>query len=464
MQRASASEAEKKGNPRELAVEILLAVERRKAYADLLLDSSLRRKEPLSPPDRALLTQLVYGTLRWRGRIDWLLGQYLERPLSRMNPYLRNLLRLSLYQLFFLRKVPDYAAVHEGVELAKRYGGARAAALVNGVARKILREKEKLSLPDPKKDAPGALSVIWSHPEWLVRRWLDQFGREETELLLEANNEDPPLTLRANRLRTDRDVLVERLRARGLDAAPARWSPQAIHLRRASAPDELPGYKEGFFQIQGEASQLVGRLLDPKPGERVLDGCAAPGGKTTHIAELMGDSGEIIATDISARGLEKLRGSAARLGLKSIRPFHQDAASGLSAPLAAPYDRILVDAPCTGLGTLRSHPEAKWHREERDIQRLSALQKKILNRLSPYLKPGGILVYATCTLTREENEEVVEDFLARQRDFILEDPRDYLPQNAGPLLSGIYFLALPHKHETDGFFAARMRKVASHSV
>lgn len=457
MQKASVSESAKGANPRELAVGVLLDVERRRAYADLLLDRCIR-KGRLAPADRALFTQLVYGTLRWMGRIDWLLGQRLERPLSRAQPYLRNLLRLTLYQLFFLRKIPDYAAVDEGVELAKRYGGARAAALVNGVTRKILREKDKISLPDPKKDAVAALSVFWSHPEWLVKRWLDHFGPQETELLLKANNEEPTLTLRTNRLRADRDSLLEKLRRRGLDSAPARWSPQGLYVRRASTVDQLPGFAEGLFQVQGEASQLVAYLLDPKPGERVLDGCAAPGGKSTHIAELMEDRGEIIAADISAGGLEKLKENAARLGLKSIRRLHQDVARGLSGAFAAPYDRILVDAPCTGLGTLRTHPEAKWQKGERDIQRMSALQKKILNRLSAYLRPGGVLVYATCTLSREENEEVVEDFLARERGFVLEDPRSYLPQHAGAFASERYFLALPHRHDTDGFFAARLRK------
>ena len=443
---------------RELAVEILLKVEKKNAYADILLDHSLK-KGSLSSRDRALLTQLVYGALRWRGRIDWYLSQFLHRSLSGTNAYIRNLLRLTLYQLLFLDKVPDYAAVNEGVELAKRHGGARAGGLVNGVVRRILREKDKLPDPDPKDDAILYLSVRWSHPDWLVKKWLGYFGREETESLLKANNQESPLTLRANRLKGDRESLREKLRARGFNAAPAHWSPQGIQLKSAGAADQLPGFQAGLFQVQGEASQLIGYLVDPQPGERVLDACAAPGGKTTHLAELMGDNGELIVTDISVKGLEKLKQNVQRLGLTSVRPFAVDVSRGLTGALALPYDRILVDAPCSGLGTLRSHPEAKWQKDERDIRRLSKLQKKIVRRLSSYLKPGGILVYATCTLTREENEGVVEDFLDHERGFVLDNARDTLPREAKSMISGKYFLALPHKHNTDGFFAARMRKV-----
>ncbi len=442
---------------RELAVEILLKVETRKGYADILLDHLLQRTA-LPARDRALLTQLVYGTLRWRGRLDWHLDRSLSRSLAGTKPYLRNLLRLTLYQLLFLDRVPDYAAVNEAVELAKKRGGKKAGGLVNAVARSLLREKERQE-PDLEGDRVSRLAVFWSHPEWLVKKWLDYFGADETEALLKANNREPLLTLRANRLRGEREALAELLRAKGFDAEPAPWAPQGIRLRQGAAPDHLPGFEQGLFQVQGEASQLIAYILDPRPGERILDGCAAPGGKTTHIAELMEDRGEIVATDPSAQGLEKLKQNVRRLAITSVQPFLVDLQRGLSGALAAPYDRILVDAPCSGLGTLRSHPEAKWHREERDIPRLSKLQKNILRRAAGYLKPGGVLVYSTCTLAREENEEVVEDLLHSEKGWALEGVEGYLPKEARGLIQGKYFLALPHKHDTDGFFAARMRKV-----
>lgn len=459
MKKAHISASDARTNCRDSAVEILAKVEKRNAYADILLDKSLNGSF-LSVRDRALLTQLVYGTLRWQGRIDWHLNRSLHRPLADINPYLKSVLRVTLYQILFLDKVPDHAAVNEGVEIAKRYGGKRAGALVNGVVRQILREKNQLQYPDPRDNVADYLSVFWSHPDWLVKKWLDYFGREETEALLKANNDESPLVLRVNRLKGNREALIERLRGKGIDAEPTAWSSQGIRIRSASAVNQLPGFQEGLFQVQGEASQIVGSLLDPRPGERVLDACAAPGGKTTHLAELMRDKGEIIATDVSARGLEKLRQNVQRLSLTSVHQFCVDVAQGLNGPLASPYDRVLVDAPCSALGTLRSHPEAKWQKSERDIERLSKLQKKLLTGASSYLKSGGVLVYATCTLSREENEEVVEDFLSRHKNFVLEDAGEHLPRTARELACGQYFLALPHRHGTDGFFAARLKKVA----
>lgn len=458
MKRATASDPAKTKEARQLAAEILLKVETRDAYADLLLDHSLRAFS-LSPLDRALLTELVYGTLRWRGKIDWYLQPRLRQPISSMDGYLRNLLRLTLYQLLFLDKIPNYAAVNEGVKLAKNYGGSKAGGLVNAVLRRILREKNQLSLPDRERDPIGYLSVAYSHPDWLVRKWLRELATEDMEALLAANNKEAPLTLRANRLKEGRDAICERLHERGLDARPTAWSPQGIRVKSGSAVDRLPGFEEGLFQVQGEASQLVGCLLDPRPGERVLDGCAAPGGKATHLAELMQDKGEIVAADVSVRGVQKIQENMRRLSLTSIHPVVADITEGLTGALALPYDRILVDAPCSGLGTLRSHPEAKWRRSEQDIQRLARLQKKMIKRIASYLKPGGVLVYATCTLSHEENENVVEEFLDEEKAFVLEEAAGHLPSEARKMIRGNYFFALPHKHDTDGFFAARMRKV-----
>ena len=457
LKKARVSETAQIKGCRALAIEILLKVETRKAYADILLDHAIKTAA-LSALDRAFFTQLVYGTLRWRGKLDWILSRILRQPLGDMDGYLKNLLRLTVYQILFLDKVPPYAAVNEGVELAKRYGGKSAGGLMNAVARRLLREKEHLTKPDSKADLVQRLSVLWSHPEWLVRKWLAYFGEVETTALLSANNQATPVVLRANRLKTDRAALIEKLHAAGHGAKPSPFSAQAIYLRSASSVDQLPGFEEGLFLVQGEASQLVGLLLGPKPGERILDACAAPGGKATHLAELMEDRGEIIATDISARGIKKLEQNIRRSELKSIRPIEADVSLELTGALALPYDRILADLPCSGLGTLRSHPEAKWHREERDIERLSGLQKKILNRLSSHLKPGGTLVYSTCTLTREENEEAVEDFLRHHKEFVLDDAAEFLPESVRHMVRGHFFLALPHRDGTDGFFAARMRK------
>ena len=447
-----------KKSVRQLASEILVQVETQKAYADILLDHALRTSG-LDIRDRALLTELTYGTLRWRGAIDARLTRNLSRPLPDLDPPIRNLLRLACYQLLYLDRVPQFAAVNEAVELAKRYQGVKSAGFVNGVLRGFLRQMRNAD-QIPTDRSVASLAARCSHPEWLVQRWLAEFGREVAPALMRANNEKPPLVLRANRLKGTREELLARLSKAGIEAVATPCSPQGILLPAGGAIDNLPGFVDGLFQVQGEASQIVALLLSPLPGERILDACAAPGGKCTHIAELMQDKGEILAADISARGIEKIRQNVTRLELKSVRTIRADVTEKNRELSAAPFDRILVDAPCSGLGTLREHPEIKWQRDEKDVRRLSRMQLKIINRVAAYLKTGGILVYSTCTLTREENEGNVESFLAGHPEFELQDAARYLPQSAKQMIRGQFFQALPQRDNTDGFFAARMRKVS----
>ncbi|HSE89086.1 MAG TPA: 16S rRNA (cytosine(967)-C(5))-methyltransferase RsmB [Candidatus Binatia bacterium] len=453
-----ASNEKRSKGVRQLASEILLKVDARKAYADILLDHSL--KDPVvSARDRALLTELVYGTLRWRGKIDARLNLHFRRSLADTDPFVRNLLRVAFYQLLFLDKIPDYAAVNEAVQLAKAHGGNKVAGFVNAVLRNFLREKDSIAEPQPTNDWQVALANEYSHPGWLINKWLDYFGREETEALMRANNEIAPLVLRVNSCKSSREALLALLLKSGVSAVATRWSPVGIWVKSRSPVDRLPGFQEGLFQVQGEASQLVSYLLSPQKGERILDACAAPGGKTTHVAELMADTGEVIALDKSEKGIDKIRENAARLGLTSPRAAKADIRHPLPAEFRSSYDRILVDAPCSALGTLRSHPEIKWHRNESDIKRLAHLQKHIIDQVVHYLKPGGVLVYSTCTLTKDENENVVEDFLEDHKEFVLEDAAVYLSGRASFLVRGSYYMALPHRHNTDGFFAARMGKV-----
>jgi 16S rRNA (cytosine967-C5)-methyltransferase len=453
-----ASADQKKKSVRQLASEILLKVDTQKAYADILLDHALRNAT-LDERDRGLLTEVVYGTLRWRGRIDAKLSRHMRRPLAQADPFIRSLLRATLYQLIFLDKVPDYAAVHEAVELAK-LGGAKAAGFVNGVLRNFLRQNEKVAVAAPNDQSVRAMAEEFSHPEWLVRRWLGDFGAKEATSLMRANNQQTPLVVRVNSLKCARAELLERFLTAGVTAEPTQLSPQGILLLSGARIEKLPGFAEGLFQVQGEPSQLTIYLIDPQSGERILDACAAPGGKTTHIAEMMRDEGELIALDVSARGIDRIKENIARLQLRSIHAVRGDAGRNLASSLGAAYDRILVDAPCSGLGTLRSHPEIKWQRDESDIKRLYQLQSKILGNVAEHLKPDGVLVYSTCTLAREENDCVVEGFLREHQEFELEDAARYLPDGARHMARGKYFHALPHRDNTDGFFAARMRKVS----
>jgi 16S rRNA (cytosine967-C5)-methyltransferase len=446
-------------NVRDLACEILFQVDARKAYADVLLDRALRL-HPLSELDRALLTELVYGTLRWRGKIDAELARHLQRPLAKTDAALRNLLRIAGYQLLFLEKIPDYAAVNESVELAKSRRGTKAAGFVNGVLRSLLRDKTRGRAPNPATRSVDEIAVEYSHPAWLVRRWVKEFGLDAARDLMRANNQRAPLSLRVNLLRNSREELLQRFADAGIQAAAGEYSPQAVLVQPAGAVENLPGFSTGLFQVQGEASQLIGFLLAPVPGERILDACAAPGGKTTHLAELMKDSGEVIAVDKSAPGIEKIRRNLGRLEIRSARVMQADAGENIPGLEPESCDRILLDAPCSGLGTLRAHPEIKWQRTESDIHRLSGLQAKLLRRAAVNLKPAGVMVYATCTLSRAENERNIELFLAEHREFELEEAARYLPLQARHMVRSSFYQALPQRDGTDGFFAARLRKVS----
>ena len=442
---------------RATAVRILTNVDVRKSYADILLANALDGAG-IDDRDRALLTEIVYGTLRWRARLDAELKPYMRRQIERTDPFLRNLLRLSLYQLRFLDKVPAYAVLNEAVELAKQGRRSGPAAFVNAVLRGTLREGRAPMPPGSESACVAKLVEQWSHPAWMIQKWLNIFGLEETTALLKSNNEPAPLALRVNRLKLTREQLVNQLGRERIEADSSKYSPHGVVLRSRLPVVRLPGFGKGCFQVQSEASQLVVFLLAPQPGERILDACAAPGGKATHIAEMMGDNGQVAAMDISKSGLNKIVENVSRLELRSITTSAADFTK--PSPLSGnkPYDRVLVDVPCSGLGTLRSHPEIKWQRSEKDIQRLARLQTRILDHAARAVKPGGVLVYSTCTIAWEENENIVEDFLANHHEFVLEAAADYLPDQAKNMIKGDYFLALPHRHNTDGFFAARMRK------
>ena len=445
-------------NVRQVASEILHKVESQTAYADLLLDHHLRSAD-LNDADRALLTELTYGTLRWRGKIDSQLVPFFNRSLAETDSFIRNLLRVTLYQLLFLDKIPAYAAVNEAVEIAKATQ-PRSAAFVNGVLRSFLRQLKKGGKASGIQSSAGNLADEYSHPQWLVDRWREYFGDEQAKALMLASNQRTPLVVRVNLGKTSREKLLASWHEQDIAAEPTAVSPQAIRLPTGVSIERLPGFAEGLFQVQSEASQLVSYLIGPASGDLILDACAAPGGKATHLAELIGDQGNIIAIDTSARGVERINQNAQRLGLGAIQTKCANASKTLPAKLAGPYDRILVDAPCSGLGTLRSHPEIKWQRDNSDIARLCALQARILQSVTQHLKIGGVLVYSTCTLTVDENERVVEEFLRDNSRFELVDAARYLPESARHMVHGKYFQALPQRDDTDGFFAARMRKAA----
>ncbi|MEN8159861.1 MAG: 16S rRNA (cytosine(967)-C(5))-methyltransferase RsmB [Myxococcota bacterium] len=440
-----------------VAARVLERVETARAYANLALQAELGRAS-LGARDRAFATELVYGTLRWRGRLDFLLGHATDRPLAELEPGVRTLLRLGAYQILFCDSVPTAAAVDQTVRSARVLGASRAAGLVNAVLRRMAQRATEIPLPTLADDPLAHLEHALALPRWLAERWLADYGSAEAAALAEASNAVPPLTARANLGRTSRDALLAKVRARFPDARACDFAPAGVVLGHGGQPGADPAFVEGLFTVQDEASQLVAELLDPQPGERVLDACAAPGTKTTAIAERVGPGGLVVATDRSERRLALVGRAARRLGLENVTALRRDAAKPLRDLPGAPFDRVLVDAPCSGLGTLRRNPDARWRLTPEAPASLAATQAALLASAAAVLRPGGTLVYSTCTLLHEENEAVVADFLARERGFVPADP-ETLPACARRVLDAEGRLrTFPHRHGMDGFFAARLER------
>lgn len=445
-------------NPRAIAMHVLMQVARRASFPDVLLDTYLKRHPDLDPRDRALATELVYGVLRWQSRLDWIIDQHIRVKTTKTALPVRIVLRLGVYQLLFLERVPPAAAVHEAVELAKSSQPQKIVGFVNGVLRSIAGKRQELKTAIPQDGLLERLAVGYAHPQWMVQGWLQDLGPEETESLCRANNQVAPTTIRVNTLKTSPEILATALLERGLSVVPGSYVPEALRLTGIRMDlSSLPQYAHGDFQVQDEASQLVGHLLGPRPGELILDACAGLGAKSTHLAQFMDNRGKIRAVDREGWKLERLKESARRLQISCLETEEADLLQIEAGRWPERYDRILVDAPCTGLGVLRRNPDIKWRVQPRDVRRLHLLQVGMLGRVAPLLRPGGILVYATCTLTTGENEATVQSFLKGHRDFELENAAGYLPSGCGNM-EGRFLRTWPHRHDVDGFFAARLRR------
>ena len=447
--------------PRDLALRVLNDLSRKPGFSASSLDNLFRSRPHLEERDRAFISQLVQGSVRWRARLDWTIRQTADVPLKKISLPVLNLLRLALYQILFLDRVPESAAVNEAVKQAKKRQPSYVVSFVNAVLRKACRNKNQISFPDRRKSPVEYLSVFYSYPEWLVRKWIREWGVDFAEALLDSQNRIPTLTVRSNSLRTDRAILIHRLEAeQDILGKPTPYSPQGIRLEHfRGRVDQGKAFQEGLFQVQDEAAQLTSILVSPVAGETVLDLCAGYGGKTTHLAELMGDQGKVIALDMNRTRLVSLATNAVRLGIRSVVPVAADASRALSSLFRVRFDRIVVDAPCSGLGVISRHPDGKWTKKEEDVARLAQLQKAILNSACSLLRTGGMLLYVTCTLSREENEEVVEACLAGNKDMVLVNLKDHTPLWARNLIDDRGFLrTFPHLHHMDGFFGALLRK------
>jgi 16S rRNA (cytosine967-C5)-methyltransferase len=451
-----------------IATRVLERVQRTQAYADLALHHALARSG-LAAQERALATELVYGTLRWRGRLDFMLSQVLDRGLDELEPLVANTLRLGAYQIVFMDRIPSTAAVDQSVHCTRALGGERATGLVNACLRRLAREAGEMALPELADDPLLHLTHALSLPGWIAERWLADYGPEDAAALARASNAAPPLTVRVNTMRTTRDTLLEDLRTRFPEAAACELAPFGVRLGRRGAVGHDPAFLAGSLTPQDEAAQLVICLLDPQPGERILDCCAAPGGKSTAIAERQADTGQVLALDRSPSRLRLVTRAASRLGLESIQTLACDATRPLDDLPAGPgqpaeragepFDRVLVDAPCSGLGTLRRNPDARWRVRPEDVAALAQLQAQILSRAAARVKPGGCLVYSTCTVLSEENEDRVHAFLETQPGFRLV-AKAQLPESLAPVTSDEGFMRCwPHRHDADGFFAARLERI-----
>jgi 16S rRNA (cytosine967-C5)-methyltransferase len=442
-----------------VALRVLERVQRAGAYADIALHHALGRSG-LPAPDRAFAMDLVHGTLRWRGRIDYLLSRTLDRDLEKLEPLVATALRLGAYQLIFSERVPATAAVDESVRCIRAAGVERATGLVNAVLRRLASEHEQIPLPKLEDEPVDHLTHALSVPRWIAERWVELYWPAEAAALARASNEPPPLTVRINRRRGSASLLLDELRERFPEATPCRVARDGIVLGRRGNPGLDPAFLAGRYTVQDEAAQLVVGLLDPLPGERILDACAAPGGKATAIAERIGEAGRVFAVDRHARRLGLVLRAARRLTLRGITCVERDATRPLRDLAAGElFDRVLVDAPCSGLGTLRRNPDARWRIGPGDPPRLAEIQEAILRNAAAVVKPGGTLVYSTCTLLPEENEAVVEAFLNSADDFA-PVAADRVPAEVSSVVGSDGVLrCLPHLHDTDGFFAARLERL-----
>lgn len=431
-------------------------MDRGRAYADILLERAMREGGFPDARDRALLTELVMGTLRRRGTLDSSLSPHLSRPLEKTDALVRNALRLGAYQLLYTR-IPDRVAIFETVAAVKAARGEKPAGLVNAVLRAMTRAGKRPLFPD--EEGPLRTSAELSAPLPLYQSLLRSLGGEETVSFLQASLEKPPFAVRANAFRTSRDALVARLAEAGLDPGPCRYASDGILLGKPGGVHADPGFRSGEYLVMDEAAQLISPLLSPGEGEKILDACAAPGGKTTHLAALSFGKARILAVDVSGAREKMLRETISRLGAEGIETVVHDFSAGPLPGASERFDKILVDAPCTGMGVIRRNPDAKWRFDPGDPARMAFLQRAILGNAWGSLKPGGLLVYSTCSPLREEDEEVAEAFRRESGAVLL--GKDFAADWAGPADAWTPegFLRLsPHRHGTDYFFAALLRK------
>ena len=426
-------------NNRKTAYHTLMDVETKQSYSNLALNHHILISKPKDP---AFVRELTYGVLENKIWLDHILDQLVDNGIDSVKKQDLTILRMGLYQMLKMDSVPDYAAINESVALAKRFARGRGG-FINGVLRSYDKKKDSITFPDPEEDPVAYLSVKYSYEPWIVQLWLDSYDREFTEALLAAGNETPDMTIRYNWLKVMRQDLIDILTQGGYEVAPGSYAVNALKVKGPNLL-ETNAYKNGLFSVQDEASQLTAEILDPKKGDTIIDVCAAPGGKTMAIAERMNNTGEIIAQDIYKRKVDLVDKEAKRLGVTIVKTRTWDG-TRVDSSMVGKADRVICDVPCSGLGVVRRKPEIKYKKETEEFLLLPKKQLTILNSSAQYVKPGGVLMYCTCTINPAENEEVVSSFLKNHANFRMVETKQLFP----------------HTNGTDGFFICKMEKSGS---
>ena len=445
---------------RHIAFDILKRVDSETQTLDHWLDEYREPIDRLNRPDRALVHALVYGALRWQGRLDWIIDQLAVKPGKKVDARVRIALRIGLFQLLHLERIPASAAVNTTVDLVKACGCSWAKGFVNSMLRIVSEKRRPLDFPDMHENPVLALSIKHAFPVWLIERWQKRYGIEQTDSICAAINAIPPITLRVNTIKVQRATLIEQIKDAAQDVAATSYSPEGIVLRSPKGPmAQWPSYENGFFQIQSEGSQLIAHMLDAQPGHGVWDACAGLGTKTAQIAQLLQNQGDILATDVSGSKLESLGKEMRRLGIDVVSSRKLDLAQPRAVEDMPLFDRILLDAPCSGLGVLQKNPDGKWRTNQNDLKRYKKVQATLIRNAAGRLKPSGILVYAVCSMEPEETTGVIKDFLQTHPDFAIYRPGVCAPAHTEPLMTSEGFLATqPHRHHLEGFFAAALVK------
>lgn len=444
----------RQGNVRWSALELLEKIEGNQAYSNLLLNDTIKHKN-IASRDIPLLTELVYGTIQRKMTLDFFLEPFLKSN-KKLQSWVRQLLRMTVYQLVYLDKIPDHAAIYEAVEIAKNKGHKGIASLVNGVLRAIQRQ----GLPsfDTIKDPLKRLSIETSYPLWLVERWTEQWGFEKTKQMCEINLCAPTQTARVNTTKLSKEQCLRLLTEEGFQVEESAVIPEAIKCLKGNLANSK-AFEKGFLTIQDESSMLVSYALAIEEGNIVLDACAAPGGKSTHIAEKLNNQGQVLSLDLHEHKVKLIMQNAKRLGLTNITAKTMDARCAINHFSKESFDRILLDAPCSGLGVMRRKPDMKYTKKEEDIESLSKIQMQLLESVAPLLKKGGILVYSTCTVDKHENEYVVQSFLQNHNDFIGDITlKERLPEMVQQLVDRYQLQIFPQDFNSDGFYFASIRK------